>query len=73
MLTKIDMKYAKKVTVDGQEITVIKRPRGFGDTIEHFLHTGTIGKIVHLLTGLDGPCDTCIKRRDKLNKLLPYK
>lgn len=72
MLTKIDIKHSKKITVDGTNITIIKRPKGFGDSLEYFLHTGTIGKIVHKLTGLDGPCDTCIKRRDRLNQLLPY-
>ena len=73
MLNKIDMKHARKTVFDGIQITTIKRPKGFGDTVEQFLHTGVIGLVVHKLTGLDGPCGACQKRRDKLNAILPYK
>lgn len=73
MITKIDIKHSKKVEFDGTTITLIKRPKGFGDSVEHFLHTGTIGKIVHKLTGRDTPCGGCIKRRNFLNELIPYK
>lgn len=73
MITKIDMKHTKVVTHEGQSITIIERPKGFGDTIEKFLHTGTIGKIVYKITGKQKPCGGCQKRKEKLNKLLPYK
>lgn len=73
MISKRDLKYATKITsATGEIVYVIKRPSGFGDTVEHFLHTGIIGKMVHTITGLNGPCEGCKKRRDALNKLIPY-
>jgi hypothetical protein len=73
MLNKVDVKYLKKIEFDGQVISLVKRPKGFGDTLENFLHTGTIGKIVHKLTGLEKPCNTCQQRKETLNELLPYR
>jgi len=72
MLTNIDIKHSKKIVSNGQNITIIERPKGLGDSIEKFLHTGTIGVIVHKLTGKESPCDSCNKRKEFLNKVLPY-
>lgn len=72
MLNKIDIKHSKNINFNGQQITIIKRPKGFGDSLEKFLHSGLVGKIVHKLTGLEEPCNTCKKRKQKLNELIPY-
>jgi hypothetical protein len=72
MLNKIDIKHSKKIIFNNQEITIIKRPKGLGDSLESFLHNGLMGKIVHKLTGLDEPCNKCKERKRKLNELIPY-
>jgi len=73
MLTKRDVKYIKKtITVQGEDINIIIRPKGLGDSFEHFLHTGLMGKITHTITGYDKPCEPCKARRDTLNNILPY-
>lgn len=73
MLTKIDLKHKKVIKYDGKNITIIERPKGLGDSIVNLLHTGTIGKIVHTLTGKDKPCGGCQERRKLLNKMVKYK
>lgn len=69
----MDLKHQRTVVHDGQTITIINRPKGFGDTIEKLLHTGAIGKIVHRITGMDKPCGPCLKRKQFLNNVAPYK
>jgi protein required for attachment to host cells len=73
MLTKIDIKHKKVINHNGQNITIIERPKGLGDSIEKLLHTGMIGKIVHKLTGHNKPCGGCQKRKEKLNNIITYK
>lgn len=73
MITKIDIKHKKIVEHNGQKITLIERPKGIGDSIEKFLHTGTLGKLVYKITGHDKPCGKCAERKAKLNKLMSYK
>lgn len=49
----------------------LKYATGLGDVIKCILHSGYIGKIVHLITGLDKPCLTCSQRANALNVLFP--
>ena len=44
--------------------------RGFGDTVAKFTEATGIDKVVHFIAGEDCGCD---KRKEKLNKLFPYK
>ena len=44
--------------------------RGFGDTVAKFTETTGIDKVVHFIAGEDCGCD---KRKEKLNKIFPYK
>ena len=44
--------------------------RGFGDTVAKFTEATGIDKVVHFIAGEDCGCD---KRKEKLNKLVPYK
>lgn len=46
---------------------------GLGDLITFILHTGPIGKVVHWITGRDGPCDGCEERRNKFNEALKFR
>tara|TARA_Y100001973_G_C5140140_1_gene302484 strand:+ start:159 stop:458 length:300 start_codon:yes stop_codon:yes gene_type:complete len=42
----------------------MSKSKGLGDSIEKAIKTATFGKVKS--------CDSCKKRRDKLNKLFPY-
>jgi len=44
--------------------------RGFGDTVAKFTEATGIDKVVHFIAGEDCGCD---KRKEKLNKIFPYK
>lgn len=44
--------------------------RGFGDTVAKFTEATGVDKLVHFIAGEDCGCD---KRKEKLNKLFPYK
>lgn len=44
--------------------------KGFGDTVAKFTEATGIDKLVHFIAGEDCNCD---KRKEKLNKLFPYK
>ena len=44
--------------------------RGFGDTVAKFTEATGINKVVHFIAGEDCGCD---KRKEKLNKIFPYK
>lgn len=44
--------------------------RGLGDTVAKFTEATGIDKVVHFIAGEDCGCD---KRKEKLNKLFPYK
>ncbi len=44
--------------------------KGFGDTVAKFTEATGIDKVVHFIAGEDCGCD---KRKEKLNKLFPYK
>lgn len=44
--------------------------RGFGDTVAKFTEATGIDKVVHFIAGEDCGCD---KRKEKLNKMFPYK
>tara|TARA_R100000234_G_scaffold14294_2_gene7893 strand:- start:270 stop:569 length:300 start_codon:yes stop_codon:yes gene_type:complete len=39
--------------------------KGLGDTVEKAIKAATLGKVK--------PCNSCKKRKDKLNSLFPYK
>lgn len=45
-------------------------PKGLGDTVENILHATGIDKVAKFILGEDCGCD---KRKEKLNKLFPYK
>lgn len=47
-----------------------KKSEGLGDTIEKVLDVTGIGKVAKWILGEDCGCD---KRKEKLNKLFPYK
>ena len=47
-----------------------KKPKGLGDTIEAGLQAVGIDKVAKWILGEDCNCD---KRKEKLNKLFPYK
>lgn len=73
MLTKRDIKFIKNIdNIDGEDVYHITRPKGLGDSIENFLHTGIVGNIVHAVTGKSEPCEPCKQRRDFINKIIPY-
>jgi len=44
--------------------------KGFGDTVAKFTEAIGIDKVVHFIAGEDCGCD---KRKEKLNKMFPYK
>lgn len=44
--------------------------KGLGDTVAKFTEATGIDKVVHFIAGEDCGCD---KRKEKLNKLFPYK
>jgi hypothetical protein len=44
--------------------------KGFGDTVAKFTEATGIDKVVHFIAGEDCGCD---KRKEKLNKIFPYK
>lgn len=44
--------------------------RGLGDTVAKFTEATGVDKLVHFIAGEDCGCD---KRKEKLNKLFPYK
>ena len=44
--------------------------KGFGDTLAKFTEATGIDKVVHFIAGEDCGCD---KRKEKLNKMFPYK
>jgi len=44
--------------------------KGFGDTVAKFTEATGIDKVVHFIAGEDCGCD---KRKEKLNKMFPYK
>jgi len=46
------------------------KSKGFGDTVAKFTKATKIDQLVHKIT--NGDCD-CDKRRDTLNRLIPYK
>lgn len=48
----------------------MKKSKGFGDTIEKITTATGIKKVVHSLFGPDCGCD---ERKEKLNKMFPYK
>jgi len=47
-----------------------KKPKGLGDTVEAVLQATGIDKVAKWILGEDCGCD---KRKEKLNKLMPYK
>lgn len=48
--------------------------RGLGDTIERFTHAFGLDKLAKKVAKLFGKEDCgCERRRDKLNKIIPYK
>ena len=47
-----------------------QKSRGFGDTVAKFTEATGIDKLVHFIAGEDCGCD---KRKEKLNKIFPYK
>ena len=47
-----------------------KESKGLGDTIEKITEVTGIKKVVEKVTGKDCGCN---KRKEKLNKILPYK
>jgi hypothetical protein len=49
----------------------MKKSKGFGDTIEKITKATGIKKVVDKITG-NKDCG-CGKRKDKLNKMFPYK
>ena len=42
---------------------IYDEPRGFGDTL---------ARVIHNITGIES-CISCEKRKEKLNKWIPYK
>jgi hypothetical protein len=51
----------------------LKYANGLGDIITCILHGRLFGKLVHLLTKKDKPCNTCSQRAQALNVLFPIK
>lgn len=56
---------------NGVKHVFVRKARGVGDVVAHVLHTGTVGKVVKAITGMDAPCGGCKKRQERLNELLP--
>lgn len=54
----------------GSEKEKSTKPKGLGDTIEMFTKLTGLKQVVETVT--NGDCG-CKKRKDKLNKLFPYK
>mgnify|MGYP003633280517 CR=1 FL=1 len=50
-----------------------KRSRGLGDTIEKFTKATGIKKVVDTVAKKTGEDCGCNKRKEKLNKMFPYK
>lgn len=52
----------------------MKKSRGLGDTIEKFTHFFKLNVVAECIAKLFGKKDCgCERRRDKLNKAVPYK
>lgn len=52
----------------------MKKSRGLGDTIEKFTHFFKLDLLAKCIAKLLGKKDCgCVRRRDKLNKVVPYK
>ena len=50
------------------------KSKGFGDTVARFTAFFGIDKLVYKITKLMGKEDCgCTRRKDKLNKLIPYR
>jgi len=64
-------KEAKQLGVDGAAVDThnIMKSKGLGDSIEKFTKATGIKKIVDSMAGDCG----CSKRKEKLNKVFPYK
>lgn len=50
----------------------LSKMRGVGDLLNWFFHTGIIGRLVFVITGMSGACPSCKRRVEKLNKLIPF-
>jgi hypothetical protein len=66
-MIKGPLTYAKETNT---EPTFYKRSKGLGDTIERITETTGIKKMVKKVVGDDCGCK---ERKEKLNKLFPYK
>jgi hypothetical protein len=66
-MIKGPLTYAKQTN---SEPTYFKRSKGLGDTIEKITEATGIKKMVKKVAGDDCGCN---KRKEKLNKLFPYK
>lgn len=64
MLTPTSKRVACDCGASFADGSIIAPPRGLGDTVERLIKTVTLGTV--------NPCGGCKKRRDALNKLVPY-
>ena len=55
------------------KLSEFKRSRGLGDTIEKFTKATGIKKVVDKVGKVTGRDCGCNKRKEKLNKIFPYK
>ena len=51
---------------------IFKSDKGLGDTVERFTKATGIKKVVDTISEVTGKDCNCGKRKEKLNKLIPY-
>ena len=52
---------------------IFKSDKGLGDTVERFTKATGIKKVVDTISEVTGKDCNCGKRKEKLNKIFPYK
>ena len=72
-MTKVYDKYGKPIGFSNSTGLPSHQSKGLGDTVEKFTRATGIKKAVDAVSKAVGKDCGCNKRRDKLNKMFPYK
>jgi len=72
-MAKVYDKYGKPIGFSNSTGLPSHQSKGLGDTVEKFTRATGIKKAVDAVSKAVGKDCGCNKRRDKLNKMFPYK
>ena len=72
-MAKVYDKYGKPIGLSNSTGLPSHQSKGLGDTVEKFTRATGIKKAVDAVSKAVGKDCGCNKRRDKLNKMFPYK